>query len=142
VSDPADTRYLLTWRLGYAGALDAAEAAPATLRPVLVALIRQELPEDAEIERFRAGGYKLLTVNDEFESAQQDRPLTAGFKRALEDAERDFDEGFGDWGTPAQADAIAGVPQSTQIAPATDDAEEKRAYLRVMYGDGRDDGLR
>ncbi len=142
MSEPADTRYLLTWRLGYAGALDAAEAAPATLRPVLVALTRQELPNDAEIERIRAGGYKLLTVNDEFESAEQDSPLTAGFKRALEDAEREFDEGFGDWVVPAQGQAITGVLPSGAMAPATDDGNEKSAYLRAMYGDGRDDGLR
>lgn len=134
-------RYVLTWHLGYAAALDLAESLSSGTEAVLVTLVTQELPEDDEIERIRCRGFPMIVVPDRFESEQNGQNPSSDLSSALETALSEYHEGFG-W---PPAPPVHNVDQecSTPSSPPEDDSDRQKAdFLRAMYGDGRDDGTR
>ena len=102
--------YLLTWRLGYAVALDVADFASTWCRVALVRLVNQGQPRADELARIRQCKRMLLAVGIEFASIKQGDPPTSEFVTAPEEAERQFRERFGTLAPMPSASSLSGDP--------------------------------
>ncbi|WP_147283022.1 hypothetical protein [Pseudorhodoferax soli] len=129
---------ILTWKAGYAKALLEAESARGRGDvPVFLKHARQDSPDAETWKLIHTRSIPLLSVSSRFAGEGWTWDELA---RATQEAWRQSQEG------------LTGMPQTGQLSPLPRDTqpstttvltdEERREYLRAMYGNPEDDGVR